>query len=383
MFQSPIAIYALALACVVPLIAIGGSTDSVAATYAAHAKSNHPKLETFFISDDHLPTHESRVQAGKAIIAAIERDSIIQISIEGIAPPDVIKNAFKAQQNFFDLPISTKMQAHNDLSYAGYVYSGEEETAGKRDAAEIFTVTRDYDLHDSLVEDGVPCHGPVPWPSDEFKTAMTVYSDSMRSVGDRVLPLIALGLGMEETVFQDVTGDSWGHMRVLKFREKSTTDMPGIGSHTDYGMLVLASQDEVGGLWVRPHTQGEERKNNWDESNAGDFEENDGWKFVVPEPDVLTCFPGDMLQFITNGRLMSTPHKVELADRIRYAIAYFHEPSFGAVIKRDDVDESVHYGTHFTNMFKRCYPEKGVTKRIVKENLEANLKSSITGVHTF
>lgn len=45
--------------------------------------------------------------------------------------PSVIKNASKAQQNFFNLPISTKMQAHNDLSYAGNVYIGEEETAAK------------------------------------------------------------------------------------------------------------------------------------------------------------------------------------------------------------------------------------------------------------
>ena len=83
-------------------------------------------------------------------------------------------------------------------------------------------------------------------------------------------------------------------------------------------------------------------------SSAGDFQdEEEGWKFVVPEPDVITCFPGDMLQFITRGALMSTPHKVELADRVRYAIAYFHEPSFGAVLQRTNEEggemETVHY----------------------------------------
>lgn len=363
--------------------------QNVMAEEVAKDAKQHPKLQTFYVSRDHLPTKQARVEAGRLIVKAIQDDSIINISTKGIFSSNVIKRAYKAQKDFFSMPLKDKMACSNDMSYGGYVYSGEEDTAGKKDAAEIFTVTRDFPVHHKLVQEGIPCHGPVPWPFEEFQAAMTDYASAMRAVGDTVLPLIALGLDMDEDAFDDMTSDSWGHMRVLKFREANSTDMlQGIHAHTDYGMLVLATQDDVGGLWVRPHNDCEERKDNWKESSAGDFQEEErGWKFVVPEPDVITCFPGDMLQFITRGALMSTPHKVELADRVRYAIAYFHEPSFGAVLQRTDKEggetESVHYGEHFTNMFKRCYPDKSVTKKIVELGLDQNLETAKTSFHTF
>nr|WP_251051047.1 MULTISPECIES: 2OG-Fe(II) oxygenase family protein [unclassified Streptomyces] len=37
-------------------------------------------------------------------------------------------------------------------------------------------------------------------------------------------------------------------MRVLRFPAGSRTTERGIGAHTDYGLLVIAAQDEVGGL---------------------------------------------------------------------------------------------------------------------------------------
>lgn len=358
-------------------------STSLSTTQAFLRRQKFSPLKTFYIGDDAIATLEDRKRIGREIVKAIQSDSIIQFSTEGIVGPDVIKNAYQAQKDFFDLPVSKKMLCQNDKSYAGYVYSGEEETAGKRDAAEIFTVTRDYTNNHELVKSGVPCHGPVPWPNRNFKECMTKYTDAMRSVGNKVLRLIALGLGMEEDAFDNLTSDSWGHMRVLKFRERESTDLKGIGSHTDYGMLVLATQDHVGGLWVRPHSSNEKRKNNWVESAAGEFENDDGWRFVEPTPNVITCFPGDMLQFITRGKLMSTPHKVELADQTRYALAYFHEPSFGAVIQRRDSGESIQYGVHFTNMFKRCYPLKSATQRIEARGLEANLQKSVTGVFSY
>ena len=65
----------------------------------------------------------------------------------------------------------------------------------------------------------------------------------------------------------------------------------GIGSHTDYGLLVIAGQDDVGGLFVRPPIQGEEIKN-WEKSAAGLNENDDKWHYVPPVDGVLTVFPG-------------------------------------------------------------------------------------------
>ena len=39
----------------------------------------------------------------------------------------------------------------------------------------------------------------------------------------------------------------------------------------------------------------------------------------------------------------------------------------------DQADEGVHYGTHFTNMFMRNYPDRITTKRLLAENRYAKL----------
>jgi len=106
------------------------------------------------------------------------------------------------------------------------------------------------------------------------------------------------------------------------------------------------------------------------------YENEEPWTFVKPVPQVLTVFPGDILQFLTDGYLLSTPHKVRMATRERYALAYFHEPSFVAsarpLFDRHSADR-IHYGAHFTNMFMRCYPDRITTRRIVAENRLAHL----------
>lgn len=86
------------------------------------------------------------------------------------------------------------------------------------------------------------------------------------------------------------------------------------------------------------------------------------------------------MQYLTRNYLTATPHKVGLNTRERYAIAYFHEPSFQAVLKPldggcggmaqqpADGSEGIHYGTHFTNMFMRNYPDRITTRRLVAED---------------
>jgi isopenicillin N synthase-like dioxygenase len=309
---------------------------------------------------------------GRALIAAWQADGIFQIQ----ATPGqqaATERALGASREFFRRPLREKARHVSVLSYSGYVASGEEDTAGEPDGAEIFTVCPDIAPDDARVTGGWPCHGPVPWPSDRYASAMTDYMRAVGDIGQRLLRLAALGLGLADMDhFTRLTADGWHHMRVLRFPPAGAASARGIGSHTDYGLVVIAAQDDVGGLYIRPPVPGEERGRNWlpGESMAGRYENEEPWTFVTPVPAVFTVFPGDILQFMTGGALLSTPHKVRLADRERYTIAYFHEPSFTAVARPvDDLGsgEFIHYGTHFTNMFMRCYPERAATARIEAE----------------
>lgn len=95
------------------------------------------------------------------------------------------------------------------------------------------------------------------------------------------------------------------------------------------------------------------------------------------------------MQYLTGDHLPSTPHKVGLNTRERFAFAYFHEPNFNAVVRPlseyNHISASgilpasgIHYGTHFTNMFMRNYPKRITAQRIVAENRMAVLDKLAT-----
>jgi isopenicillin N synthase-like dioxygenase len=336
------------------------------------------ELRTFWLPEQVDGTSLNQTLA-RQLIDAWREDGIFQVALDP-AQGQTTAAAFQASREFFRQPLAQKAACISDLSYAGYVASGEEVTAGEADYSEIFTVCKDVPLADPRVQAQWPCHGPVPWPDPGYRDRMNAFTTQLGAIGDKLLRLVALALELPDLdTLTQLAHDGWHHMRVLRFPAASTTNRArGIGAHTDYGMLVIAAQDDVGGLWIRPPVAGEIRKRNWlpGESSAGMYENEEPWIFVKPVPDVLTVFPGDILQFLTDGYLLSTPHKVRLADRERFALAYFHEPNFAATVRpllNHFSPDSIHYGTHFTNMFMRCYPDRITTRRIVFEDRLAAL----------
>jgi isopenicillin N synthase-like dioxygenase len=313
------------------------------------------------------------VDLAREMIHAWRSDGIFQVAADA-AQDRKTGDALDASRRFFGMPAEFKAECVSDTTYSGYIASGEEVTAGEADYSEIFTVCEDVPPGDPRVRERWPCHGPTPWPDQDYRRSMQAFMGGLASVGERLLRLTALGLGLGDVdALTSLTGGGWHHMRVLRFPAASERSGRGIGAHTDYGLLVIAAQDDVGGLYIRPPVDGEKRNRNWleTESTAGMFEDDEPWTFVTPVPSVLTVFPGDIMQFLTDGFLLSTPHKVALAARERFALAYFHEPAFDACIRplSDPAgEEFIHYGTHFTNMFMRCYPDRAATRRILAED---------------
>ncbi|MEV7189812.1 2-oxoglutarate and iron-dependent oxygenase domain-containing protein [Kitasatospora sp. NPDC093102] len=331
------------------------------------------ELQTFHVPENIAGSAED-IALGEEMVRAWQRDGIFQVATDQ-ERTNTTKLAYEASRRFFEQPLEQKSRHVSDLTYSGYIASGEEITAGEADYSEIFTVCKDVPENDPRVRESWPCHGPTPWPDADYRQRMTDFMADLGSLGDRLLRLTALGLGLPLAALTDLAEDGWHHMRVLRFPAASATSSRGIGAHTDYGMLVIATQDEVGGLFVRPPVEGEPRNRNWleSESTAGMYENQGPWNLVTPVPDVLTVFPGDILQYLTGSTLLSTPHKVRLGMRRRFAMAYFHEPNFQAVARPligpvDADDQGIHYGTHFTTMFMRCYPERVTTRRIEQEN---------------
>ncbi|KAH0536166.1 hypothetical protein FGG08_006930 [Glutinoglossum americanum] len=344
-------------------------------------------LETF-----NLPQQVSGSAAdltmARSMIAAFRKEGIFQIQLNP-SQAATLSLAFGVAKTFFRQPYSEKAKCVDDQSFAGYIGSGEELTDGVRDYPEIFTVIKDLPPTDSRVRRRWPCHGPCPWPNDAYAATMKEYMSLLSESGEKLLQLLTLGLGLRDlNSLTRLTKDGWHHMRVLRFPELDHTNGKGkpgrgIGSHTDYGLLVLSAQDEVGGLFVRRPIAGEEWKN-WEKSVAGFKEGDEKWSYILPVPNVLTVMAGDMLQYLTSSLIRSTPHKVGLNSRARNVFAYFHEPNFSALLKplpecaSDSPDrQGVHYGTHFTNMCMRNYPERITAKRVLAENRMEILPSTV------
>ncbi|KAK0745018.1 hypothetical protein B0T21DRAFT_448086 [Apiosordaria backusii] len=297
-------------------------------------KAEYGSLPTFHIPP-RITGSPSDLLLAHQIISAFRRDGIIQI---GMTPHQrqLWADAQAASRRFFAKSPEEKAACVDSQSYAGYIASGEEVTDGIADYSEIFTITRDFDLDDKKVRAGWPCHGRVPWPDVEMREVMGRYQGELGEEGGGWFPP------------RNATNGKGKEGR-------------GIGSHTDYGLLVISAQDDVGGLFIRRPSQ-EEKFANWEKSAAGLKEDEDGWVFIPPVEGTHTVILGDMMQYLTRNYLTATPHKVGLNTRERFAFAYFHEPSFQA-----EEDEGVHYGTHFTNMFIRNYPERITTKRLIEE----------------
>ncbi|SCV52425.1 related to ethylene-forming enzyme [Fusarium fujikuroi] len=300
-------------------------------------------LQTFILPDKVSNTEANR-KLGKALVEAWQKDGILQISMTP-EQHSLYKSANYASRRFFSKPYAQKAACVDSQTYSGYIASGEELTDGIADYSEIFTVTKDLELDEPRVVAKWPCHGRCPWPDYEMQNPMNRYMQSLGGVGETLLQLTELGLGVPQGSLTNYTQDGWHHLRILRFPAINKTNGKGkegrgIGSHTDYGLLVIAAADDVGGKYFTH----------------------------------FSLITRDMMQYITNSALPSTPHKVGLNLKERFAFAYFHEPSFQAVVKPlpgydvgQEPKDGIHYGKHFTNMFMRNYPQRITTQRLNDE----------------
>lgn len=173
------------------------------------------QLETFVLPERLSGSLSDRAMA-KAMVRAWRRHGILQIAMSP-SQQQIYAQANAASRDFFKATPLQKQACVNECSYAGYVASGEEITAGIADYSEIFTVTKDLHPGDPRVLEKWPCHGPCPWLDKRMKSPMLNYMADMGSSGDKVLQLIELGLDVPQGSLTKYTDDGWHHMRVLRY----------------------------------------------------------------------------------------------------------------------------------------------------------------------
>lgn len=185
---------------------------------------------------------------------------------------------------------------------------------------------RGYELFDCAMTPGGEYRGPgaayrdAPnlWPAalPDFRPALENYQQHMRVVAERVLSLIAEGLGLSPSFFAERSRLSHGQLRLLHYlcRPDARPGAVSAGQHVDYEAVTLLAQDDVGGLQIR--------------APGG------GWCDVPPVPGAILVNSGEQLGRWTNGVIPATLHRV-LAPRTgeRFSIAFFYTTGYDVPIE--------------------------------------------------
>jgi isopenicillin N synthase-like dioxygenase len=221
-------------------------------------------------------------------------------------------------REFFAMPVEQKMaiaMAHGGRAWRGYFPVDGELTSGRPDRKEGIYFGAELGPDDARVRAGVPLHGANLYPPlAGFRETLLAYIDEVTAVGQLVLRGIAAGLGLGQGYFLErYTHDPTVLFRIFNYPPATTgADELGVGEHTDYGLLTLLEQDDVGGLEI------------WHE---------DRWIPVPPVPNSFVCNVGDMLERLTGGRYVSALHRVRnFSTRDRISMPLFLDPSFDAVL---------------------------------------------------
>jgi len=267
---------------------------------------------------------------------------------------------------FFALPDAVKAQWAMPLggpAWRGWFPLGGELTSGRPDWKEGLYLGSELPDDHPRVRAGVPLHGRNLIPDDAvlpgFRATILEYMAQVTALGHQVMAAIARSLELPAEYFATrYTADPLILFRIFQYPSRpvpSEVDARhGVGEHTDYGMLTLLRQDDVGGLQVKTA---------------------DGWIEAPPVPRSFVCNLGDMLDRMTGGLYRSTPHRVRLntSGRDRLSFPLFFDPDFDTRIEPirspvlDDRDSrwdgaSVHafegtYGDYVLGKVGKVFPE--------------------------
>lgn len=326
-----------------------------------HARVHHRmKLPVVDVSALRSPTADTEPVA-RAIGEACREHGFFFVVGHGVDPA-LQRSLEHVARGFFARPVEEKMQIAMRLggrAWRGYFPVGAELTSGKPDQKEGLYFGAELSQDDARVRANTPMHGANLFPAwfPSMRTTVLAYIDAMTKLGDVVLEGIALSLGLPREYFAATCArDPLVLFRIFHYPQHDAADADawGVGEHTDYGLLTLLKQDDVGGLEVKNGAT---------------------WNAVPFVPNAFVCNLGDMLDRMTGGLYVSTPHRVVAPrSRDRYSFPFFVDPNFDAKVapidgidaaplaraKRwDDADLSAWtgtYGEYLTAKVAKVFP---------------------------
>jgi isopenicillin N synthase-like dioxygenase len=278
----------------------------------------------------HLPVIDisnPTLEVGKEMLAAATKYGFLYIDTNGTGfTEEIVDREFAIGHKFFSLSDSVKAESTIDETNRGWTGMHTEVLDPKNQRKGDFKEA--LNIGEFVNDKPGPNFPKVLTP---YITELAEFECIARNVRDRILDLLAMGLGIEDEKFFSATHTipSGCTLRLLHYPSLSEQEdyQPEVdvraGAHSDYGSITL--------LFQRPSQPGLEiltPDNTW--APVPVFPP--GYKTSTTFPPILVNI-ADLLSYWTNGLLKSTVHRVIFPKEARrggedrYSIAYFCHPA--------------------------------------------------------
>ncbi len=193
------------------------------------------------------------------------------------------------------------------------------DTVRQPNQSESFMVMHELAPDHPDVAAGVALAGPNQWPAGapELREPILRYVQAMRGLGLALTRAIAVALGAPADTFLAAFAEPVTFLRLLWYPPQppdAPADRFGAAPHSDYGFITLLAQDRLPGLQVRAP--------------------DGAWLDVPVVADTFVMNSADILHRWSNGRWVSTPHRVRNATgEARYSAAFFYDPHMHTVVE--------------------------------------------------
>ena len=292
-------------------------------------------------------------QIAKSIKEASEDIGFFTVTNHGI-PISKFENLLKTCKKFFYLPEEDKLKIapkkwnpNTNTVYRGYFPS----SVNGKEGLDIGDPLLKQDMADLLKKEKFEVNHDMTFLDPSWQATINNYFDDLHNLGmiifKTIISSFSSNLSIADRAFQRPKT-----LSTLRFNYYPKQDKPvevssqdgvalGCETHVDSGIMTILYQDKKGGLQVQ---------------NRRSLE----WHDVPHDPSAFVINTGLALEYLTNGRMKATNHRVLYNQEERISIPFFFEPSYDFVLdpKYLDINENLIYNINnyedfLTNSLKK------------------------------
>ena len=289
----------------------------------------------------------------QALFRASHDVGFLYVTNHGV-DPQLLLQARTLARAFFHQPDQTKQALGISDKHRGFLSMGAArmQDTVQPDLKESF-IWGHEDAQGHVLEDH-PLRGANRWPTSmpALRPVALEFAAQADRLARHLLEGFARGLGLTPGFFLQKSAHPMSRASFVYYPPQdgnSDGTRFGVAPHTDFGMLTILCQDDVGGLQVQD-TQGQ-------------------WQDAPPIPGTLVVNVGDLLARWTGNACRSTPHRViNRSTRERLSLVFAFDPDPDTLIDPKQVvasgsvtESPIRCGDYLQWRFGKSFAYRGAT----------------------